>query len=188
MQKKGYTEKQVEEIVNQLHVEIAHLKVQLNEVQQSGKDVVLSEVRKIYKELNNEKDLLAEQIISAIDANDYTEFMHLKMARKNIQYAIDELERSYGNDLNLLTAFRGRMSKHAKNSAEFTRNKGEGLLKTVGHGAKWANDNAAGAFVKGLNATNKGVDQGIRLNGKIGRYLVQKTANGLDKLSDALKK
>lgn len=179
--------RQMRKTIENLQHEVNRLREQVQSSFPVEEGVVMSEVKEIYKGLKNERDSLGQQIIAAIDANDYVQFTKLKQERNNIQDAIDALDQSYGEMINHAT-IRDGISHFLNKSASTTRGQGDKIVNHFHHGVTNVNDFCHQTVMNASRITNKCLNRSIQWNNKFSRFLIQKTANSLDKLSDKLKK
>ncbi|WP_139223966.1 hypothetical protein [Lentibacillus halodurans] len=153
----------------------------------NGKSISIPEVKTIYKALLSQNEDIAHEIVDSVERNDYVRLSNLITKRNKIQTAIEEIEALHENDLSKQQSFKQRIADGLSRSAEFTGTKGEDAVIKVTNSIEKVNQSAHNIASKTLDVSDKTIKKGNQLNHKAGKYLVQKTSNGISKLADVIK-
>jgi hypothetical protein len=154
----------------------------------NGKNISLSDVEAIHKNLLMQYEEIAHEIVDSVDRNDYVMVSLLITRRKKFQSAIEEIQSALNEDsLCAPETWRDRVSNVLRICAEMTEDKGEDVLQIVSDGVEGLNQSAHSLSAKTLDVVSKTCSISNKLGHKAGRFLINQTSTGLSKLADAFK-
>ncbi|WP_026701728.1 hypothetical protein [Salibacterium aidingense] len=154
----------------------------------NGKDVPISEVKTTYEDLCEQEEVFTEEIIEAIECNDYVRLSHLLTTREQLRTAIETIESLYGEDLFTQPTMKNRMGNLLHRSADITASKGEDVLGKVTNSLEKANQSTHHLANKTLDVSTTTISRGNQLNHKTGKFLINQTANAISRLGNMMKK
>lgn len=154
----------------------------------NGKNISPTEAQMIHKELLNQYEEVAQEIVKSIDRNDYIKLSLLITRRKSVKTALNELLSLYAYELSSAQFFRNRISTRLRDRAHIIEEKGNDLLFDFGDTLDKLNQSVHTKASKALDCTSKVFSQSNQLHHKAARFVVNQTSASLSKLAEVLKK
>ncbi|GGM28246.1 hypothetical protein GCM10011351_12690 [Paraliobacillus quinghaiensis] len=154
----------------------------------NGKSISRQEINTIYQSLIEQHEIVIDDLLDAIDCNDYVRLSHLLVSRNKIEIAIKEIEFLQEQEIEADISTSARISCALKDVADTMESKGEEVLEIITTNLEKLNHSAHNMISKTLSISNQTFSEGNRLNHKAGRLLINKTTKGLTKLADVIQK
>ncbi|WLV24648.1 hypothetical protein QR721_13560 [Aciduricibacillus chroicocephali] len=149
----------------------------------NGKGVSTSEVRSIYRALQDQHVANAQGIAEAIEQNDYVTLKILLEQRKGITGAIEATIQ----DSSKVQVFKDHIIDMLSSSATFADEKGQIILDRVTDIVEKANSKTHNLVTSTVDTSARMISKGNRLNHKTGKFILDKASDGLSMLSSLIK-